>query len=59
MILLGAGFSGNQRILSGASFTDAKFNGDTFFDKTVTFRGGVAPAGTEASWWKGWTKYNY
>ena len=52
-----AGSSGNQKILSGASFTDPRFNGDTFFDKSVTFRGAIAPAGTEASWWKGWTVF--
>lgn len=52
-----AGSNGNQRILSGANFNDAKFNGDTFFDKSVTFRGAVAPAGTEATWWKGWTAF--
>ncbi len=54
-----AGTNGNARILTGASFSDPKFNGDSFFDKTVTFRGGVAPAGAESSWWKGWTKFNY
>ena len=54
-----AGSSGNQKILNGGGFTDSKFTGDTFFDKTVTFRGGVAPAGDLASWWKGWTKWNY
>lgn len=53
-----AGSNGNQRILTGGSFTDAKFNGDTFFEKTVTFRGGIAPAGELSTWWKGWTKYN-
>ncbi|MEQ1797696.1 MAG: hypothetical protein ABL872_07080 [Lacibacter sp.] len=53
------GSNGNQKILTGGGFTDAKFTGDTFFDKTVTFRGGVAPAGELASWWKGWTKFNY
>ena len=47
-----AGSSGNQKILTGAAFTDVKFTGDTFFDKTVTFRGAVAPAGPEATWWK-------
>ena len=52
-----AGSSGNTKILSGASFTDAKFTGDTFFDKTATFRGAVAPAGPEATWWKGWTSF--
>lgn len=54
-----AGSNGNQKILSGAGFTDPKFTGDTFFDKTATFRGGVAPAGQLATWWKGWTKFNY
>ncbi len=54
-----AGANGNQKILTGGGFTDARFAGDTFFDQTVTFRGGVAPAGALASWWKGWTKWNY
>lgn len=54
-----AGSNGNQKILTGGSFSDAKFTADTFFDKAVTFRGGVAPAGDLASWWKGWTKWNY
>jgi hypothetical protein len=54
-----AGSSGNQKILSGADFNDARFTGDSFFDKTITFRGGVAPAGPLATWWKGWTKFNY
>jgi len=54
-----AGANGNQKILTGGGFTDTKFSGDTFFDKTVTFRGGIAPAGDLASWWKGWTKWNY
>ena len=54
-----AGANGNQKILTNGGFTDPKFAGDTFFDQTVTFRGGVAPAGELASWWKGWTKWNY
>jgi hypothetical protein len=54
-----AGSNGNQKILTGGGFTDAKFTNDTFFDKTVVFRGGIAPAGELASWWKGWTKWNY
>jgi hypothetical protein len=54
-----AGSNGNQKILAGGSFVDAKFTSDTFFDKTATFRGGVAPAGELATWWKGWTKFNY
>ena len=52
-----AGSNGNQKINSGGDFTDSKFTGDTFFDKTVTFRGAIAPAGPLASWWKGWTKF--
>lgn len=52
-----AGSSGNQKILSGASFSDGKFSSDTFFDKTITFRGAIAPAGSESSWWKGWTAF--
>jgi hypothetical protein len=51
--------AGTGLILTGGSFDDPKFSGDTFFDKTPTFRGGIAPAGTLASWWKGWTKFNY
>lgn len=54
-----AGSSGNQKILTGANFSDAKFTGDSFFDKTISFRGAIAPAGAESSWWKGWTKFNY
>jgi hypothetical protein len=54
-----AGANGNQKILNNGDFSDAKFTGDTFFDKTITFRGAVAPAGPLASWWKGWTKFNY
>jgi hypothetical protein len=52
-----AGSNGNQRILSGGNFTDAKFTGDTFFDKSITFRGAIAPAGSESTWWKGWTVF--
>jgi hypothetical protein len=52
-----AGSNGNAKILNGASFSDNKFTGDSFFDKAVTFRGAIAPAGTEASWWKGWTSF--
>jgi len=50
-------------------FSDPKFNGDTFFDKTdpgstapgqpLSFRGAIAPSGPLQSWWKGWTKFNY
>jgi hypothetical protein len=50
-----AGSNGNQKVLTGGNFTDSKFAGDSFFEKTVMFRGAIAPAGTESSWWKGWT----
>src|SRR5574343_115703 len=50
-----AGSNGNQKILNGASFTDPKLN-NAFFT-TVTFRGAIAPAGAEATWWKGWTRF--
>ncbi|MEO7983344.1 MAG: hypothetical protein ABI688_04605, partial [Bacteroidota bacterium] len=59
--------NGNAKVLTGGGFTDAKFNGDTFFDKVLpedvlkplTFRGAIAPSGPLSSWWKGWTKFNY
>jgi hypothetical protein len=54
-----AGSNGNQKVLTAADFNDPKFAGDLFFDKTATFRGGVAPGGPLATWWKGWTKFNY
>ena len=54
-----AGSNGNQKVLAVADFNDPKFAGDLFFDKTATFRGGVAPGGPLATWWKGWTKFNY
>ncbi len=51
--------NGNAKILTGGGFTDSKFTGDTFFDKTITFRGAIAPAGELSTWWKGWTRFNY
>ncbi len=36
------------------SFADSKLQ-NAFFDKTATFRGAVAPSGTNQTWWKGWT----
>lgn len=53
-----AGSNGNAKILNGAHFNDNKFAADDFFDKTVVFRGGIAPAGAYATWWKGWTIFN-
>lgn len=49
------GSNGNQKVLTGASFTDTKLT-NSFF-KAVTFRGAVAPAGDDQTWWKGWTKW--
>lgn len=51
------GSNGNADILNGASFTDTKLSGGFF--TTVTFRGAIAPAGVESTWWKGWTKFAY
>ncbi len=53
----GSPSAGNVKIISGGEFSDAKFSGDTFFDKTVLFRGGIAPAGALSTWWKGWTRF--
>lgn len=50
-----AGSNGNALINTGASFTDSKLTAAFF--TPVVFRGGIAPAGTESSWWKGWTKF--
>ena len=49
------GSNGNQKVLSGAAFADPKLNNPFF--KVVTFRGAIAPAGDDQTWWKGWTKY--
>lgn len=51
------GSNGNADILNGANFTEAKVS-NAFFT-TVSFRGAIAPAGIESTWWKGWTKFNY
>lgn len=51
-----AGSNSNQKILTGASFTDPKLAGAFF--TTVAFRGAIAPAGPEATWWKGWTRFS-
>ncbi len=52
-----AGSSGYQPILTGGNFSDPKLAGGFF--TPVTFRGAIAPAGPDATWWKGWTKFNY
>ena len=57
------GGSGNQDILLRASFVDPKL-AIPFFQKTLaqdgsplTFRGACAPAGVDANWWRGWTRF--
>jgi hypothetical protein len=45
-------------IINGYSFTDPKLANNAFIDKTVTFRGGIAPSGDQASWYKGWCRFN-
>jgi hypothetical protein len=50
-----AGANGNTLINTGASFTDSKVAVPFF--TVVPFRGGIAPAGVESNWWKGWTKF--
>lgn len=52
-----AGSSGYQPIVTGGVFTDPKL-ANSFFTP-VNFRGAIAPAGVESTWWKGWTKFNY
>ncbi|MDB5196828.1 MAG: hypothetical protein JWP88_1199 [Flaviaesturariibacter sp.] len=51
-----AGSNGYQPIVAGGNFTEAKVQ-DPFFTP-VNFRGAIAPAGAESTWWKGWTKFN-
>lgn len=45
---------GNSPAATGASFSDAKLQGM----KTVPFKGAIAPAGADNTWWKGWTRFN-
>jgi hypothetical protein len=45
---------GNSPAATGANFSDAKLQGM----KQVTFKGAIAPAGADNTWWKGWTKFN-
>jgi hypothetical protein len=42
---------------SNGAFTDAKLQ--NAFVKPVTFRGAIGLNGEDATWWKGWTKFNY
>ncbi|MFT3825701.1 MAG: hypothetical protein QM731_17405 [Chitinophagaceae bacterium] len=48
---------GTSPAATGASFDTAKDPKLTGF-KVVTFRGGIAPAGDDANWWRGWTIFN-
>lgn len=46
---------GNSAAATGAAFNDPKLaEGFT----AVTFRGAIAPAGADATWYKGWTRFN-
>jgi hypothetical protein len=49
------GSNGYQPIIAQGNFTDSKV-ANSFF-KVVTFRGAIAPAGEDQTWWKGWTKF--
>lgn len=55
VITLGA--AANFNYASNGSFTDAKLQ--NAFIKAVTFRGAIGLNGEDATWWKGWTKFNY
>jgi hypothetical protein len=52
-----AGANGYQPIVAGADFNDPKLKNDAFFT-VIPFRGAIAPAGEESTWWKGWTRFN-
>lgn len=54
-LVLGA--AANFNYASNGSFTDAKLQ-NAFF-KPVTFRGAIGLNGEDATWWKGWAKFNY
>jgi hypothetical protein len=48
------GLNSNMSYVVNGEFTDSKLQ-NVFFDKTATFRGGVATSGENQTWWKGWT----
>jgi len=50
----GFGLNSNLSYQVNGEFTDSKLQ-NAFFDKTATFRGGVATSGENQTWWKGWT----
>jgi len=51
------GFAGYFNYASNGRFTDSKLQ-DAFIKK-VTFRGAVGLNGEDATWWKGWARFNY
>ena len=51
------GTSAHFNYASNGSFTDAKLQ--NAFLKQVTFRGAIGLSGEDATWWKGWAKFNY
>lgn len=55
--LLTFGIAASYNYASNGSFTDPKLQ-DAFLKK-VTFRGAIGLSGEDATWWKGWTKWNY
>jgi hypothetical protein len=40
---------------TGGAFTDPKLDNEGF--SKVTFRGAIPPSGSDANWWRGWTKF--
>ncbi|MCX6331122.1 MAG: hypothetical protein NTZ82_00635 [Bacteroidetes bacterium] len=51
------GVAGNFNYASNGSFTDSKLQ-DAFIKK-VAFRGAIGLNGEDATWWKGWARFNY
>ena len=51
------GTAANFNYASNGSFDDAKLQNPYF--KPVTFRGAIGLNGVDATWWKGWAKFNY
>lgn len=51
------GVAANYNYASNGSFADSKLNNP--FIKVVTFRGAIGLNGEDATWWKGWTRWNY
>ena len=54
---LSLGTAANFNYASNGDFTDSKLQ-DAFIKK-VTFRGAIGLNGEDATWWKGWAKFNY